>query len=306
MVATATAAALVIAAGGTIALLASKGLPSLGAWPLRAETTSSTPSPAVGAAPAEPASPEPTLATILGDPGVTLDRTSAFVNLYPLWHLDVRSRTAVPDCAAGRAAGLRCLARTGTWTVLRRLDLPAILELATSDGKKHHVVLTGLDGERATLQIGEVRLRLPTVEIERFWDGPFVMVWKSPVDGPLPLQPGMRGRDVVWLRRQLGAVDGHAAPASAGEPYDEELKRRVAAFQQIESLTPDGIAGEETLVRLAAATPGGNGPSLTAVRRETCPTSPTRPRKVLRSGTPRTPSCSRRLLPGPPPERPWL
>ena len=266
MVATATAA-LVIAAGGTIALLASRGLPSLGAWPLRAETTSSTLAPAVGAAPAEPARPAPTLATILGDPAVTADRGSAFVNLYALWHLDARSGAAEPGCGAGRAAGLRCLARTGTWTVLRRLDLPAILELATPDGKKHHVVLTGLDGERATLQIGELRVTLPTVEIERFWDGPFVMVWKSPVDGPLPLQPGMRGRDVVWLRRQLGAVDGRAAPASAGEPYDEELKRRVAAFQQIESLTPDGIAGEETLVRLAAATPGGNGPSLTAVRR---------------------------------------
>ena len=266
MVATATAALLIVA-GVTIALLASKGLPSLGAWPLRAETTSSTPGPAVGATSAEPASPAPTLATILGDPGVTLDRTSAFVNLYALWHLDARSGAAEPGCAAGRAAGLRCLARTGTWTVLRRLDLPAILELATPDGKKHHVVLTGLHGERATLQIGELRVTLPTIEIERFWDGPFVMLWKSPVDGPLPLQPGMRGRDVVWLRRQLGAVDGRAAPASAGEPYDEELKRRVAAFQQIESLTPDGIAGEETLVRLAAATPGGNGPSLTAVRR---------------------------------------
>lgn len=266
MVATATAA-LLIAAGGTIALLASRGLPSLGAWPLRAETTSSTPAPALGATPLEPASPAPTLATILGDPAVTADRTSAFVNLYALWHLDARSGAAVPDCEAGRAAGLRCLARTGTWTVLRRFDLPAILELATPDGRKHHVVLTGLDGERATLQIREQRITLPTVEIERFWDGPFVMVWKSPVDGPLPLQPGMRGRDVVWLRRQLGAVDGRAARASAGEPYDDELKRRVAAFQQIESLTPDGIAGEETLVRLAAATPGGNGPSLTAVRR---------------------------------------
>src|SRR2546427_3499503 len=266
MVATATAA-LLLAAGGTIALLASRGLPSLGAWPLRAETTSSTPAPAAEVTPDAPASPAPTLATILGDPAVMADRTSAFLNLYALWHLDARSGTAVPGCEAGRAAGLRCLARTGTWTVLRRLNLPAILELATPDGKKHHVVLTGLHGERATLQIGELRVTLPTIEIKRFWDGPFVMLWQSPVHGPLPLQPGMRGRDVVWLRRQLGAVDGRAAPASAGGPYAAELKRRVAAFQQIESLTPDGIAGEETLVRLAAATPGGNGPSLTAVRR---------------------------------------
>ena len=64
--------------------------------------------------------------------------------------------------------------------------------------------------------------------------------------------------------REYDAVTMTVFPsfAKVGEPYDEELKRRVAAFQQIESLTPDGIAGEETLVRLAAATPGGNGPSL--------------------------------------------
>src|SRR5213593_4226819 len=69
VVATATAAVLV-AAGGTIALLASKGLPSLGAWPLRAETTSSTPAPAAEVTPDDPASPAPTLATILGDPAM--------------------------------------------------------------------------------------------------------------------------------------------------------------------------------------------------------------------------------------------
>ena len=150
--------------------------------------------------------------------------------------------------------------------MLRRLNLPAILELTTPDGQKHHVVLTALDGERATLRIDDVRVTMPTAEIERFWDGAFVTVWKSPVAGPLPLQPGMSGRDVAWLRRQLGALDGRAPSADAGQVYDEELKRRVAAFQQVESLTPDGIAGEETLVRLAAAAPGASGPSLTSVQ----------------------------------------
>ena len=76
----------------------------------------------------------------------------------------------------------------------------------------------------------------------------------------------MSGRDVAWLRRQLGALDGRAPSAGASQVYDEELKRRVAAFQQVESLTPDGIAGEETLVRLAAAAPGASGPSLTSVQ----------------------------------------
>jgi general secretion pathway protein A len=268
LVATATATVLLVA-GGVFALYASGARPSLGGWPLpRVGTDGPVPAgPSLAAVPVPgPRIEEPTLATILGDPTVTADRAGAITNLYALWNLDVRTRSGDPGCEVGRAAGLRCLFRTGTWNVLRRLDLPAILELSTPDGRRHHVVLTGLDGERATLRIDELRVTLPTVEVERFWDGAFLTVWKSPVAGPLPLQLGMRGRDIVWLREQFAAIDGRTALATAGQTYDEELRRRVAAFQQVESLTPDGIAGEETLVRLAAMTPGGNGPSLTRMR----------------------------------------
>jgi len=145
-------------------------------------------------------------------------------------------------------------------------NLPAILELATPDGRKHHVVLAGLDGERVTLEIGSRRVTLPSIDVERFWDGPFVMIWRSPVTGPLPLQPGMGGHDVTWLRQRLGALDGQPMVARANQIYDDELKRKVAVFQQVEALVPDGIAGEETLVRLVATAPGANGPSLNGVR----------------------------------------
>ena len=150
--------------------------------------------------------------------------------------------------------------------MLRRLNLPAILELATGDGRKYHVVLASLDGERATIEIGPRRVTLPSSEVERFWDGPFVLIWRSPVTGPVPLQPGMLGRDVAWLRQRLGALDGQPVTAKVNQTYDEELKRRVASFQQGEALVPDGIAGEETLVRLVATTPGANGPSLNRER----------------------------------------
>jgi general secretion pathway protein A len=261
---TAAAAALLVVAGGA-ALLASGGLPSVAAWLLpRVGTASPPPATALGVAALQPSSAEPTLATILGDPSLAADRAGAVKNLYALWDVDVRLGSADPGCETGRAAGLRCLLRTGTWTVLRRLNLPAILDLTTPDGKKHHVVLTALDGERATLRIDDLRVTMPTAEVERFWDGGFATVWRSPVAGPLPLQPGMRGPDVAWLRRQLGALDGSAP--SASPVYDEELKRRVAVFQQGESLTPDGIAGEETLVRLAAAASGASGPSLSSVQ----------------------------------------
>jgi general secretion pathway protein A len=263
------AAVLVVVVASAIALVATGGLRSLGAWAFsRTEKSISLPVDAPTLAPVveERRPPEPTLAAVLGDPSVTADRASAFVNLYALWGLDARSANAERGCELGRAAGLRCLSRTGTWTVLRRLNLPAILELTTPEGRKYHVVLAGLDGDRATLEIGARQVTLPSSEVERFWDGPFTTMWRSPVTGPVPLQPGMSGRDVSWLRQRLGALDGQPATARANQIYDDELKRRVAVFQQGEALVPDGIAGEETLVRLVATASGANGPTLTAER----------------------------------------
>ena len=250
-------AAMLVAVGGAITLLGSAGLPYIGLRAPRGGGANSTPASALGA---------PTLTEVLGDSSATTDKTTAFVKLYALWHLDADPKAPDLGCEYGYQAGLRCLFRTGTWTVLRRFDLPAILPLVAPGGQKHYVVLTGLDDERATLQIGARRATFSTVEIERFWGGPFVLVWKPPVVGPVPLKPGTRGKDVRWLRQRLGVVDGHAASPNGDEVYDDELQRRVVAFQRIESLTPDGIVGEETLVRLAAATPSPGAPSLSQVR----------------------------------------
>jgi general secretion pathway protein A len=267
---TATAAAvLLVIVGSTIALVTTGGLRSLRAWAFsRAERPIAPPAdrPVLTPVLDERKPADPTLATILSDSSLTADRASAFVNLYALWGLDAKGVNADRGCELGRAAGLRCLYRTGTWTVLRRLNLPAILELTAAEGRKYHVVLAGLDGDRATLEIGERRLTLPSAEVERFWDGPFTMLWKSPVTGPVPLQPGTWGRDVAWLRQRLGALEGQPVTARANQIYDDELRRRVAVFQQGEALMPDGIAGEETLVRLVATAPGANGPSLSTER----------------------------------------
>src|SRR5260370_364128 len=154
------------------------------------------------------------------------------------WGLEAPPTGPGLGCGVARRAGLRCLLRTGTWTVLRRFNLPAILRLVTSGGEKRYVVLTALDGQEATLQLGERRVVVPTAEIERFWDGPFVVLWKPPVAGPLPLKPGMRGKDVLWLRQRLSDLDGQPASRDASPAYDQDLKRRVAAFQEAESLTP--------------------------------------------------------------------
>jgi general secretion pathway protein A len=201
------------------------------------------------------------LAEVLADPGIPRDKSTAFGRLYAQWKLDYSGQDDGLACARGEAAGLRCLFRVGTWNVLRRFNLPAVVELLMPSGEKHYAAVTAIGEQMATLEFGKHRLTFPLSEIDYFWDGPFVVLWQPPPVVTVPLAPGMRGRDIAWLRGRLGELDGTAGPARGGDVYDEALKTRVMAFQRSQALVPDGIVGEETLTRLAAH--GRDVPQLT-------------------------------------------
>ena len=200
--------------------------------------------------------PKPTLAALLDTR--TRDRDAAFTKLVAVWGEEYATRPGETGCDVARRAGLRCLMKTGTWKVLRRLDLPAMLTLATPDGEQHYVTMTALQDDAATLDVAGETIMLPLTEIEQFWDGAFVVLWRTPGLTSTDLRPGTSSRDVAWLRQQL-------ANGSSGERttvYDDELKRRVVAFQRANGLTPDGIVGDETLVRLTAMSTDARMPSL--------------------------------------------
>jgi general secretion pathway protein A len=140
--------------------------------------------------------------------------------------------------------------------------LPAILELVPRGGERRRVALVGLGDDSATLLLGGREHTFPLREVEQAWDGPFILLWKVPSLESRLISPGMRGKDVEWLRRKLDEIEGK--PSTGGRPnlYDEELKQRVLAFQRSRSLFPDGLVGEETLVQLTLAAREPGTPSL--------------------------------------------
>jgi general secretion pathway protein A len=213
------------------------------------------------AAPAEGTpSTAPALAALLDTK--TRERDLAFARLFAVWGEDYGSRRGEAGCEFARRTGLRCLMKTGTWKVLRRLDLPAMLTLTTSNGDRHWVTMTALHEDTATLDVGGEALTFPLTEIERLWDGAFLALWRTPNLTTTDLRPGMSSRDVAWLRQQLAS----GGTTERTTVYDEELKQRVVAFQRAHGLTPDGIVGDETLVRLTAMATDARMPSLTKAR----------------------------------------
>lgn len=200
-----------------------------------------------------PALASATLSALLSDPSLRADRKSAFASLYASWRLDVDGSMDNLGCERGRSEGLQCLFRTGTWGKLRRFNLPAIIELSTPAGDRRYATVVALDEQNATLDVGGRRHVFPLSEIDLYWDGPFILLWKAPALSSVPIRPGTRGKDVEWVREQFAEIDGIPGGGRNRQVFDDNLRARVIAFQRSQSLMADGIVGKETLTHLSAA-----------------------------------------------------
>jgi general secretion pathway protein A len=209
----------------------------------------------VAAAAAEPAPPV-SINAVLAANGANTTDVAAFRRLLSLWG------TAMADdrdpCGQAEKAGLACLEQRGSWAQVRALNRPAILTLTDDQGQRHRVVLSGLDDNFATLDLGEHNVRVPLDELSRDWFGEFTVVWKPKTTRTRLLTVGMQGDEVRWLRRSLNALHGAASDPEHGDVYDQDLATEVQDFQREHRLNVDGIAGVQTQVVLdtALAEPG--------------------------------------------------
>ncbi len=201
------------------------------------------------------------LATILADPSLRGTSASSFASLYVRLGIKVPMNPSGPGCKVEGDRGFDCLFRVGNWTRLRYYDLPALLELTLPSGQRHRVTLVGLGDETATLAIGGREYTFRLQEIERVWDGSFILLWKLPFPSR-QISPGARGKDVVWVRQILDTLEGKDPRAAESDLYDESLRQRIMAFQRDRSLPQDGLVGSVTLVRLTLAAMGPNAPSI--------------------------------------------
>jgi len=213
--------------------------------------------PAAGTAAAASPAPAPvSINALLAANSASTTDAAAFRRLLSLWGSAMANDR--DPCGQAERAGLACLEQRGSWAQVRALNRPAILTLTDDQGQRHRVVLSGLDDEFATLDLGEHNVRLPLQELSRDWFGEFTVVWKPKTSRTRLLSLGMQGDEVRWLRRSLNALHGAASDPEHGDVYDEDLAIAVQNFQREHRLNVDGIAGVQTQVVLdtALAEPG--------------------------------------------------
>jgi len=188
---------------------------------------------------------------------------AALAQLFALWG-------ATYDASRGRGCDqaarqdLECLFQKGSWAQLRTLNRPAILTLTDDVGRTHQVVLTALDDESATFELGGQLRTVPIATASRYWFGDFLLLWRPPMAVAKALTPGMRGADVKWLRESLRAAQGLPASPAGGDAYDEDLTRLVQDFQRQHRLTVDGVAGVQTQIVLDTVIGATGSPTIVA------------------------------------------
>lgn len=201
------------------------------------------------------------LTDLLAGHAVETDTDSAFSKLFKLWRIQYVP-AGVDPCSQASTQGLECLNQRGSFGQLRLYNRPAILILNDDSGSSHQVVLTALDDEHASIQMGGGSHEISLGELSRYWFGDFVMLWRPGTSQVKSLSQGMRGDDVRWLRQSLQRLEGKRSDGPVSDVFDADLSQLVRDFQRQHRLTVDGIAGVQTQIVLASAVAPADSPFL--------------------------------------------
>ena len=200
---------------------------------------------------------------LLASNGNATTTEAALGKLFALWgarYVPTQGR----GCDQATKQELECLFQKGSWAQLRTLNRPAILTLTDDVGRTHQVVLTALDDETATIDLGGQPHQVSIAGLSRYWFGDFLLLWRPPITVAKALAPGMRGADVRWLRQSLRSAQGLPAAPAGGDVYDEELVRLVQDFQRAHRLNIDGVAGVQTQIVLDTVLNATGSPTIVA------------------------------------------
>jgi general secretion pathway protein A len=159
-----------------------------------------------------------------------------------------------------RARGLEYLPLQGNLTMLRVLDLPAILELLPDDGSGARFVTVERLGDYATVSVGRTPIEVSPEVLGEAWFGKAHLFWQD-IDrlGPM-LALGTSGPAVGRLHELLRAAamyDGRATSTFAADTEDAVLR-----FQRSKRLVADGKVGPLTMIALYQSVSGDRLPHL--------------------------------------------
>ena len=169
---------------------------------------------------------------------------SALNDLLKLWEVDFTDPETA-NCELAETIGLFCYENIAGLNEMNDFNRPVIMNL---NGR--WFTLTGIARDRATVLYGDETFDISVSELLEYWNGNFTLLWRAPPGYQVPLTVGDRGPAVDWLVNRLAIINDANPPLSPGYIFDGTLESRVRQFQLSSGLTPDGIAGVKTWIKI--------------------------------------------------------
>ncbi|HSV08730.1 MAG TPA: AAA family ATPase [Candidatus Binatus sp.] len=215
-----------------------------------------------GAGESDPATPSPPTAAL---PSAEVERALAGVSraasaeaavdaLLTAWQAPALApnEVAVTGSLArvARQRGLEYLPVVGTASMLRVLDLPAVLELHVPGADEpRYAALTGLGGGRPVLVVAGKPTEVDGAFLDDHWFGQAHVFWRDfEALGPASLQPSARGVAVARLQALL--LRAGASGVVENGTFDAATTAAVLDFQRSRLLLADGRVGRLTRIVL--------------------------------------------------------
>ncbi|MCW8854312.1 MAG: AAA family ATPase [Gammaproteobacteria bacterium] len=184
----------------------------------------------------------------------------AFQSLFQRWNMSYKPMENGTPCFYAQTKGLTCMENQGDIAYLRILNRPAVLSLYDGTGNIYYAALIGLDDQNAVLDFAGTEQKVSVQQLEKFWQGEFVLLWNKPPGYELSIKPGYQGDEVRWITRKLNQINQtNFLPETS--VYKAELVEMIKQFQLSQGIEADGIVGEQTLIHINDAT-GINAPML--------------------------------------------
>lgn len=170
--------------------------------------------------------------------------------LFACWNVEPQEIDKADLCGRPHNAGLECLSGRGTWKLLAQINRPAMITLRDAAGRRVHVVVSELEGDRVVLLTGNERIETDVDRLQPYWTREYLVLWRPPSVYYRLLGQGAHGEDVAWLKGKLAEIDGESPLDAKVATFDSQLYKKVIDFQADRGLKPDGLVGARTLINI--------------------------------------------------------
>ena len=171
----------------------------------------------------------------------------AMQQLYRVWGFE----TAIDEahCDSAERANLGCIQGQASLDEIIKLNYPVVARLTEPNGPELYAVVLHVADGQADLLLGSEKWQVSQEWLSKAWGQDYTVLWQLPESSNKIISKRSGPADVLWLETVVSQAL-HQPPRNKLSRFDNQLATKVRQFQKQEGLTEDGVAGEQTLLRL--------------------------------------------------------